>query len=230
MTAFIGRREVISLFSGAAVWPLAARAQQPVMPVIAFLRSTTAAGSVHLWWRRFARGSTEPNFIEGQNVAIEYNWADDSLDRLSRLAADLVRRPMAVIVANGSAAAAATKAATATTPIIFVTGADPVRTGLVASLNRPGGNVTGVIFTTTDLAAKQLGLLHELVPNAAVIAALLNPDTPETEIALRDVEAAGRAIGRQILFVRAAGEFSAAFAKIVQAGAGALLVGGVQHP
>jgi putative ABC transport system substrate-binding protein len=224
----VKRREFMTLLGGAAAaWPVPAGAQQPAMPVIAFLRSTTAAGSVSLV-AAFRQGLNEAGFIEGQNVAIEYNWADDSLDRLSRLAADLVRRPVAVIVANGLAAAAATKAATATTPIVFVTGADPVRTGLVASLNRPGGNVTGVIFTTTDLAAKQLGLLHELVPNAAVIAALLNPDTPETKIALRDVEAAGRAIGRQILFVRAAGEFSAAFAKMVQAGVGALLVGGGQ--
>jgi putative ABC transport system substrate-binding protein len=225
----MNRREFITLLGGAAAaWPLAARAQQAAMPVIAFLRSTTAAGSVHLV-AAFRQGLNEAGFIEGQNVAIEYNWADDSLDRLPRLAADLVRRRVAVIVANGlAAAAAATKAATVTTPIVFVTGADPVRTGLVASLNRPGGNVTGVIFTTTDLAAKQLGLLHELIPNATVIAALLDPNTPEIDIELRDLEAAGRAIGRRILFVKAASEFNAAFATMVQAGAGALLVGGGQ--
>ena len=199
------------------------------MPVVGFLRSTTAAGSEHLVGG-VPPGLNEAGFIEGQNVMIEYRWADDSLDRLPELAADLARRPVAVIVANGLAAAAASKAATATTPIVFVTGADPVRTGLVASLNRPGGNVTGVIFTTTDLAAKQLGLLHELVPKAAVIAALQDPNQPEIEVVMRDVEAAGRAIGRQILLVKAAreGEFNAAFATMVQAGAGALLVGGGQ--
>ena len=222
------RREVITLIGGtAAAWPLATRAQQPAMPVIAFLRSTTAAGSGHVV-AAFRQGLNEAGFIEGQNVAIEYHWADDTLDRLPGLVADLVRRPVAVIVANGLTAAAATKAATATTPIVFATGADPVRTSLVASLNRPGGNITGVIFTTTDLAAKQLGLLHELVPKAAIIGALRDPNAPEIEIELRDLEAAGRAIGRQILFAKASGEFNAAFATMVRAGAGALLVGGGQ--
>jgi ABC-type uncharacterized transport system substrate-binding protein len=197
--------------------------------VIGFLRSTTAAGSEHLAVA-FRRGLTEAGFIEGQNVAVEYRWTDDALDRLPELAADLVRRQVAVIVANGLAAAAASKVASATTPIVFVTGADPVRTGLVASLNRPGGSVTGVIFTTTDydLTAKQLGLLHELVPKAAVIAVLQNPNQPEFTVVVREVEAAGRAIGRPILLVRAESEreFHAAFATMVQGGAGALLVGG----
>ena len=222
------RREFITLLGGAAgAWPLAARAQQAVLPVIAFLRSTTAAGSAHVV-AAFRQGLNEAGFIEGQNVVIEYHWADDTVDRLPGLAADLARRSVAVIVANGLTAAAATKAATATTPIVFATGADPVRTGLVASLNRPGGNVTGVIFTTTDLSGKQLGLLHELVPKAAVIAALRDPNTPEIERELRDLEAAGRAIGRQILLVKAAGDFNAAFAMMVRAGAGALFVGGGQ--
>jgi putative ABC transport system substrate-binding protein len=223
----IKRREFITLLGGAAVaWPLAAHAQQPAMPVVGFLRSTAAAGSAHLV-TAFRQGLAEAGFIEGQNVAIEYRWADDRLDRLPGLAADLVRRPAAVIAANSLAAEAA-KVATATTPIVFVTGVDPVRTSLVASLNRPGGNVTGVIFTTTDLAAKQLGLLHELVPKAAVIAVLQAPNQLELEVFLSDVEAAGRAIGRQILFVNAASEreFNAAFATMVKAGAGALLVRG----
>jgi len=222
------RREFITLLGSAvAAWPLAARAQQTALPVIAFLRSTTAAGSAHVV-AAFRHGLNEAGFIEGQNVVIEYYWADDTVDRLPGLAADLARRPVAVIVANGLTAATATKAATATTPIVFATGADPVRTGLVASLNRPGDNVTGVIFTTTDLSGKQLGLLHELVPKAAVIAALRDPNTPEIERELRDLEAAGRAIGRQILLVKAAGDFNAAFAMMVRAGAGALFVGGGQ--
>ncbi len=221
------RREFIWLLGGGAVaWPLAARAQQPAVPVVGFLRSTTAAGSVHLV-AAFRQGLNEAGFIEGQNVAIEYRFADDRLDRLPGLAGDLVRRPVAAIVANSLAADAA-KAATATTPIVFVTGVDPIRTGLVASLNRPGGNVTGVVFTNIDLAAKQLGLLHELVPKAAVIAMLQDPNRSEADVVMRELEAAGRAIGRQILFVKAAGErdFNAAFATMVQAGAGALLVGG----
>jgi putative ABC transport system substrate-binding protein len=141
--------------------------------------------------------------------------------------ADLIRRPAAVIVGN-TPSALATKAATAAIPIVFVTGSDPIRTGLVASLNRPGGNVTGVVFTSVDLNAKRLGLLHELVPKAGVMAALLDPNAPEIEIELRDLEAAGRAIGRQILFVKPADErdFAAAFGTIVQAGAGGLLLGG----
>ena len=196
------------------------------MPVIGFLRSASAAGSAHLV-AAFRQGLGEAGFVEGQNVVIEWRWADDRIDRLPGLAADLVRRPVAVIVANSFAAEAA-KAATATTPIVFVTGLDPVRTGLVASLSRPGGNLTGVVFTTTDLAAKQLGLLHELVPKVAVIAVLHEPNRAEAEVVLRDLEAAGRAIGRQILVVTATSEreFNAAFATLVQSGAGALLVSG----
>jgi putative ABC transport system substrate-binding protein len=220
------RRAFITLLGGAAAWPFAARAQQPVMPVIGFLRSTTAAGSAHLV-AAVRQGLGEAGFVEGQNVAIEWRWADDQRDRLPGLAADLVRRQVAVIVANGIAAMAA-MVATATIPIVFITGFDPVRTGLVASLGRPEGNVTGVVFTVTDLTAKRLGLLHELIPKAAVIAVLLEPNQPEIGVELQEVEAAGRAIGRKILIVKAASEreFNAAFATIVQAGAGALLFGG----
>ena len=216
------RREFITLLGGAAAWPLAARAQQSAMPVIGFLRSTAAAGSAHLV-TAFRDGLTEAGFVEGRNVAIEYRWADDHIDRLPPLAADLVRRQVAVIVANGVSAQAA-KAATATIPVIAVTGSDPVRTGLVASLNRPGGNITGVIFTITDLAAKQLGLLHELVPKSAIVGVLVDPSSAESEARLSGTEEAGRVNGLQVLIARAASEreFNAAFAAMVQGGASAL--------
>jgi putative tryptophan/tyrosine transport system substrate-binding protein len=222
----VRRRHFITLLGGAAAWPITGRAQQPAMPVIGFLRSTAAAGSLHLV-AAFRQGLNEAGFVEGQNVAIEFRWADDRHDRLPVLAADLVRRPAAAIVAN-SVSAQAAKAATATTPIVVVSGSDPVRMGLVASLNRPGGNVTGVVFTTGDLTAKRLGLLHELAPKTAVIAMLLDPKYPESELVAKDAQEAGRAIGRPVLIVKVGSEreFNTAFASIVQAGAGALLVGG----
>jgi putative ABC transport system substrate-binding protein len=219
------RRDFITLLGGAAAWPLAARAQQPAMPVVGFLRSTAAVGSEHLV-TAFRHGLSEAGFVEGQNVVVEYRFADDHEDRLPTMAAELVRRGVAVIKANGIAVPAA-KAATATIPIVFTTGFDPVRTGFVDSVSRPGGNVTGVVFTTTDLAAKQLGLLHELVPKAAIIAVLGDANSPEFEIELREIEAAGRAIGREILVVKATEqELNAAFATVAQRGASALLVRG----
>jgi putative ABC transport system substrate-binding protein len=220
------RREFITLLGGAAAaWPLVARAQQAAMPVIGFLRSGLAAGTGHLT-SAFREGLNDVGFVEGRNVAIDYRFADDQLDRLPALVADLVRRQVDVIVGNGPSAIAA-KAATTTTPIVFVLGSDPVRTGLVGNLNRPGENVTGVVFTSVDLVAKQVGLLHELVPTAAAFCVLLNPNMLEAELEVREVEEAGRAIGRQVLIVKAASEhdFNAAFATIVQARAGALLVG-----
>jgi putative ABC transport system substrate-binding protein len=197
------------------------------MPMIGFLRSTQAAGFAYIV-DAFRQGLNDVGFVEGKNVAIEYRWADNQQDRLPGLAADLVRRQVAVIVAAGLSAVHAIKAATATKPIIFVIGADPVRTGLVASLNRPGGNITGVVFTSVALAGKLLGLLHELVPKASVIGVLRDPNGPEIEVESRDLEEAGRAIGRQILMVNAANEreFNAAFATVVQAGVGGLLLGG----
>jgi putative ABC transport system substrate-binding protein len=220
------RRAFIALLGGAAAWPLAARAQQPAMPVVGFLRTTAAAGSAHLV-AAFRQGLSESGFVEGQNVAVEYRWADDQDDRIPGMAAELVRRQAAVIVANGIAVPSV-KAATGTIPIVFTTGFDPVRTGLVASLSRPSGNATGVVFTMTDLATKQLGLLHELAPKAAIIAVLGDPDQPELEVELQEIEAAGRAIGLQILIVKAASErdLNAAFATVVQARADALLVRG----
>ena len=221
------RREFITLLGGAATaWPVGARAQQPAMPVIGLLRPTPAAGFEYIL-NAFRQGLTDAGFVEGKNVAIEYHWADNQPDRLPGLAADLVRRQVAVIVGAGGRVPHAVKAATATTPIVFVVGADPVRTGLVASLNRPGGNITGVVFMVAALAAKLLGLLHELVPTASVVAVLRDPNYLEFEAESRDLEEAGRAVRLQILMVNAAREreFNAAFATIVQAGAGGLLIG-----
>jgi putative ABC transport system substrate-binding protein len=219
------RREFITLLGGAAAWPLAARAQQR-LPVIGFLRSTSAASSAQLV-AAFRQGLKEAGFIEGQDVAVDFRWGDDQPDRLRGLAGDLVSRQPAVIIGNVVATRAAI-AATTTIPIVFVLGSDPVRTGLVANLNRPGGNVTGVVFTSVDLTAKRLGLLHELVSKSAVIAALFDPAAPEAELQIRDAEEAGRNVGRQVLIVKAANEsdFAAAFGTIAQAGAGGLLLGG----
>jgi putative ABC transport system substrate-binding protein len=221
------RRDFVTLAgSAAATWPLAARAQQPKIPVIGFLRPTPAAGFEYIL-NAFRQGLNDAGFVEGKNVAIEYRWADNQPDRLPGLAADLVRRQVAAVVGAGTGAPHAAKAATATTPIIFVMGADPVRTGLVASLNRPGGNITGVVFIVAALAAKLLGLLHELVPTNSVVAVLRDPNFLEFEAESRDLEEAGRAFGRQILMVNAAHEreFNAAFATVVQAGAVGLLIG-----
>ena len=219
----IRRREIITLLGGAAAWPVAARAQRPATPMVGFLRSTAATGSMHLV-TAFRHGLSEVGFNEGRNVAIEYRWADDDNGRLPELARDLVGRKAAVIIGN-SVAAVAAKAIATTTPIVFVQGNDPVRSGLVTSLNRPGGNVTGVVFTSNDLAGKQLGLLHELVPKATIMAVLIDPRAVDFEDRLRDVEAAGHTIGRKIPIVKAASEreFSGAFATMVEARIDALL-------
>ena len=223
------RREFITLLGGAAaVWPLAAHAQEAATPAIGFLRRSTATTSVHLL-AAFRRGLGELGFVEGQDVAIEYRWADNQPDQLPALAADLVRRQVAVIVATDSHATLASKDATATIPIVFVFGNDPVRLGVVTSLNRPDGNVTGVTFINTDLGAKRLGLLHELVPNVAVIAILVDASNPEGEIVtMKDAQEGARAVGRQIVVAKVADErdFHLAFAKFAQQGAGALLVTG----
>jgi putative ABC transport system substrate-binding protein len=225
MAINIARRTFIAAVGGTAVaWPFAARTQQPAMPVVGFLRSTSAADSTQLV-TAFRQGLKNVGFVEGQNVAIEYRWADNNLDRLPALVAELISRPVAVIVGNNAAVFAA-KAATTTVPIVFAYGSDPVQDGLVTSLNRPGGNVTGVIFFAA-LGAKRLELLHQLVPQATKIGMFVNPNTPETEAERKDVQAAAQAIGRQLIIIEINSDrdIDTAFATFVQRGAGALLIG-----
>ena len=195
------------------------------MPVIGFLRSTSAANSTQ-FVTAFRQGLVEAGFVEGQNVAIAYRWAENQLDRLPALAVDLVRLPAAVIVVNAPAAIAA-KDATTTVPIVFMTGSDPVKDGLVASLNRPGGNVTGVSFLVGSLGSKRLELLRQLVPRATTIGILVNLTSPEAEAERKDLQAAAQAIGQQliILDVGSDRDIETAFATFVQSGAGALLAG-----
>jgi putative ABC transport system substrate-binding protein len=216
------RRDLITLFGGAVILPLAANAQQPV---IGFLRSPSLADATHVV-TAFRQGLKEAGFVEGQNVAIEYRSAENDRDKLTALVSDFTRRPVAVIVGDNPSALAA-KAATTTVPIVFATGGDPVTDGLVASLNRPGGNVTGVTFFAGVLGAKRLELLRQLVPNATTIGVLVNPITTESEAERRDAQAAAQAIGQQllILHVRSDRDIETAFATFVQREAGALLVG-----
>ena len=220
------RREFISLIGGAAAaWPLTAHAQQPAMPVVGFLSSQSAATSAYLV-AALRQGLNESGFIEGQNVAMEYRWADGRYDQLPALAAELVRRPVAVIVASAPPAALAARAATSTLPIVFSGGIDPVELGLVAGLNRPGGNITGVSQFSTALEGKRLELLHELVPHAAVIAMLVNPTFAGTDAITDDMQAAARALGLKLNVLKASSEhdLEAAVASIGQLGAGALVV------
>jgi putative ABC transport system substrate-binding protein len=223
------RREFITLIGGAAVaWPLAAGAQQAAMPVVGLLH----AGSPDLYadfLQAFRRGLKENGYVESENVAIEYRWADNQLDRLPALAADLVHRRVAVIATFGGAPPAfAAKAASATVPIVFIIGDDPVRLGLVASLARPGGNLTGVNILAVELAAKRLEILRELVPTASRIAVLVNPaNATTTEATVRDVEAAARAVGLniQVLNADTNREIDAAFANLARERLDALVVG-----
>jgi putative ABC transport system substrate-binding protein len=224
------RRQFITMLGGAAAasslsWPLAARAQQPAMPVIGFLSSRSPADEQFV--AAFGLGLNEAGFVERRNVAIEYRWAEDQPDRLPALAAELVRRQAAVILAvGGSAPARAAKAATSTIPVVFIIGGDPVKLGLVASLNRPGGNVTGVTILSGALTAKRLELLRELVPGSGVVACLVNPDSPEIETQLTDIRATSRTMGQEILVLNASNDrdIDAAFAILVRQRAGGLLV------
>ena len=230
MIAPIKRREFITLLGGAtAAWPLAARAQQAVLPVVGFVNSRSRETSAHLD-AAFRKGLNETGYVEGQNVMVEYQWLQGQFDRLPSIMADLVRRRVAVIATPGGNYAAQTaKAATTTIPIVFSVGEDPVKLGLVASLARPGGNATGFNVLIQEVEAKRLGLLHDLVPKAVRIAVLVNPaNVPTTEATLRDVPDAARAIGLQIQVLNAStsGEIEAAFATLVRDRADALFVSG----
>jgi putative tryptophan/tyrosine transport system substrate-binding protein len=227
----VKRRDFIALLGGAAAassvsWPIAARAQQATMPVIGFLRSAPQSYEDKLL-AALGQGLKETGLVERQNVTVDFRSADGRIDRLPALAAELIQRPVAVVVAD-NVAAIAVKAATTTVPIVFATGGDPVQAGLVASLNRPGGNVTGVSFFSGELGSKRLELLRQLAPKATLVAMLMYPDTPTSEAERKDVEAAAQAIGQQLVVLRATsdGEIESAFATIVQRRAGAVLLSG----
>jgi putative ABC transport system substrate-binding protein len=221
------RRAFMTLIGGAAAWPLAARAQQAAMPVVGFVSAGSTDAPLAA---AFRKGLNEAGYVEGQNVTVEYHWLEGQFDRLPALIADLVRRRVAVIATPaGNYAAQVAKAATATIPIVFGVSEDPVKLGLVDSLARPGGNLTGINFFVTELTAKRLALLHELVPRAVRIAVLVNPaNVPATESTLRDIPEAARAMGLQIQVLKAStrSEIEAAFATLVRDHAEALYVAG----
>ena len=217
-------RDFIALLGGAAAWPLAARAQQPAMPVIGILASVSPAPYAS-YIAAVKEGLRQTGYVEGRNVAIEYRWAEGQYDRLPQQAIELVDRGIAVIVlVGGGPTTAAAKAATATIPIVFVLGEDPVKSGAVASLNRPGGNATGVSLLTVAMEAKRLQLLHELMPNAAVVAIIVNPNNPQADEQLQELQAAARTLGVQVEAFKAGSpsEIDAAFAKLVERRASAL--------
>jgi len=224
----IGRRDFITLLGGAAAaWPFAAHAQQPAMPVVGFLNSASAPSNA-TQLAAFRQGLQEAGYREGQNVAIEYRWAGGQYDRLPSLTIDLVAHRVSVIFAADNTAAQMAKPASTTIPIVFSIGGDPVKLGLVASLNRPGGNITGVSFLTTTLVAKKLELLHEVVPTALTIGLLVNPSNPNAEPNTREAQEAAHALGLQLHVLNAANEreIDAAFGMFVQRHVGALFVDG----
>lgn len=218
------RREFLGVLGGAAGWPLAASAQQRAAPVIGFLNGASAAGYAPMV-AAFRQGLKEEGYVEEQNVAIEFRWAEGKYDRLQALAVDLIRRQVTVIAATSTPAAQTAKILTSTIPIVFTTGADPVELGLVASLNRPGGNVTGVSFLVNELTAKQFDVLHKTVPQAGLFAFLVNPDVAFAGSQTRDAQEAARALGHQVLVLtaRTPSEIDAAFATLVQQHAGGLV-------
>ena len=228
MAIHIRRREfIVTLGGAAAAWPLAARAQQPAMPIVGFLGTTTPDDFMDRV-AAFREGLTESGYVEGRNVLVEYRWPEGHYDRLPSLAADLVRRQVAVIAATGGEPSAlAAKAATTTIPIVFSIGGDPVRVGLVASLSRPGGTITGVHYFQPDLGAKRLGLLHELLPQATVIGILVNPTFTDAGAEARDATQAATLLGLQTQIVRArtVDEFSTAFATLAQQKVAGLVLG-----
>jgi putative ABC transport system substrate-binding protein len=224
----IKRREFIAGLGSAAAWPVMARAQQRAMPVIGYLGSGSSADSDYKKFIvPFLQSLKEAGYVEGQDVAIEYRWAENQLDRLPALAADLVRRRVAVIVAANTPAALAAKSATTAIPIVFGTGTDPVALGLVASLNRPGANVTGSALLLSELLPKQLQLLSELLPNAAVFGVLVDPAFPDTQSVIAELQAAARTLGRQLVVVGATtdSDLKTAFATFSQQRVGGVLVG-----
>jgi putative tryptophan/tyrosine transport system substrate-binding protein len=224
----VGRRDFITLLGGAvAPWPLAARAQQPAIPVVGFLNTATADAYSPMA-AAFREGLKEAGYAEGRNVAIQYRWAENRLERLPALVGDLTRQPVALILAGGNTDAALTaKAATPTIPIVFVSGIDAVQIGLVASLNHPGGNVTGVTFLATSLGPKKLEILRALLPTAAVIGMLINTNLASANIQIEDVQTAGRTLGLQIHVLHASAErdLDAVFASLAAVRAGGLVVG-----
>jgi ABC-type uncharacterized transport system substrate-binding protein len=221
------RHRLVSLFAAAAVaWPLAARAQQSSIPVVGILSGVSPKpGMTQI--AEFRRGLNEAGFHEGQNVVIEYRWAEGRYERLPTLAADLVGRHVAVIVANPAAPARAAQAATKSTPIVFLSGADPIKSGLVTSFNRPGGNVTGVSWFSSDLAPKRLALMHELVPSATVVGLMVDKKAKDADAQVNEAQAAARTLGLQLiaLKVRSASDIDSAFATLAQQRAGALVMG-----
>jgi putative tryptophan/tyrosine transport system substrate-binding protein len=227
MASHIARRKFLATLGGVAVaWPLAARAQQATVPVIGFLSARSPGESASLE-TAFRKGLSDAGYVEGRNVHIAFRWAEGQYDRLQSLTTDLISRQVAVIAALSTPAALAAKAATTTIPIVFNSGTDPVKLGLVASLNRPGGNVTGVTFFTAPLEPKRLGLLRELIPQADLVAVLLNPKYPDADVQLKDVQEATREIGQRTLMLTATtdAEIDNAFAALAQQRVGALMVG-----
>jgi ABC-type uncharacterized transport system substrate-binding protein len=221
------RREFISFLGGATAWPLGARAQRAPIPVVGFMSARSADDSVRLV-AAFRHGLAEAGYVEGRNVALEFRWVEDQNDQLVALAADLVRRQVTVIVADSTPGALAAKVATATIPIVVSLGSNPLEVGLVASLNRPGGNLTGVTTLNVEVGPKRLELLHELVPTATVVALLVNPTSPNlAETTAKDLRAAARTLGLQIHILHASAErdFDTVFATLVKLRAGALVIG-----